>query len=275
MTKYFQITRPVDNAIPVVVDIPHAGEWIPPAVEDEMTLGSRPPRRDLDLYTDIIYGGAADGGATLIQSRVSRYVIDLNRAADDVSSEAVDGAEAINQPGYYRERGVVWRTATDGTPVIARPMTAEAYARRIDLFWKPYHEALAAEIERVRNEFGYCILVDGHSMPSLGRRATNRRADVVPGDLDGQSCSRFLLRTVIRHYRQLGYSVRPNNPYKGGWITRTYGEPSRGVHAIQIEVNRDLYMNERTFRIRDEGISKLTDACTSLIERLGELRFDS
>ncbi len=274
MTDYFRVERPKGAALPIVVDVPHAGEWIPPAVEQEMTVGNRPPKRDLDLFTDRIWHDAPAHGATIVESKVSRYVIDLNRAADDISGAAVAGASAVNEPGYYKERGVVWRTTTDGTPVMAAPMTLEAFERRIATFWQPYHDALRHEIDRVRSEFGFCILVDGHSMPSLGRtsrRSNNRRADIVPGDLDGCSCNSAVSRIVTDHFRGVGYSVRPNDPYKGGWITRNYGAPAEGVHAIQIEVNRDLYMDERTFRVRPDGLKRLAEACVELLPRLGAL----
>lgn len=274
MTEYFRVERPEGFALPVVVDVPHAGEWIPPVVEPEMTVGAQPPRRDLDLFTDRMWKNAPSFGATLIESKVSRYVIDLNRAADDISAVAVDGARAVNEPGYYQERGVVWRTTTDGTPVMASPMTTGAYERRIETFWQPYHDALRAELDRIRDEFGFAILVDGHSMPSLGRtmrRSSRRRADIVPGDLDGTSCDLSITELVTDHFRGTGYSVRPNDPYKGGWITRNYGAPHQQIHAIQIEVNRDLYMDEKTFRVRADGLERLTDACESLLPKLGDL----
>jgi N-formylglutamate amidohydrolase len=238
-----------------------------------MTVGDRPPRRDLDLFTDRLWNDAPAAGATVVISKVSRYVIDLNRAADDVSGAAVAGAKPNNDPGYYRERGVIWRTATDGTPVMARPLTREGFDRRIATFWQPYHDALAAEIERVRQIFGFCILVDGHSMPSLGggKVRQNRRADVVPGDLDGRSCDTSITRAVAHHFRESGYSVRANDPYKGGWITRHYGNPARSVHAIQIEVNRDLYMDEKTFRADIKGLKRLAEACGGLIPTLARL----
>lgn len=275
MTEYFRVERPTVEALPIVVDVPHAGEWIPPVVEAEMSVGPRPPKRDLDLFTDRMWEHAPSVGATLIESKVSRYVIDLNRAADDISAVAVDGAVSVDEPGYYQERGVVWRTTTDGTPVIPAPMAQSAYQRRIDTFWRPYHAALREELERIRDEFGFAILVDGHSMPSLGRtlrRSDNRRADIVPGDLDGTSCNTAVTEVVAAHFRESGYSVRTNDPYKGGWITRHYGNPHHDIHAIQIEVNRDLYMDEKTFRVRPEGLERLAEACLALLPELGELR---
>lgn len=275
MSEYFRVIQPDGAPLPIVIDVPHAGEWIPPAVAGDMTVSNPPPMRDLDLFTDRLWHDAPTHGATLITSKVSRYVVDLNRASDDISASAVSGGVPVDEPGYYQERGVVWRTATDGTPIIPRPMTAEQYQRRLDLFWTPYHDALRAELERVRDEFGYCILVDGHSMPSLGRslhRIDRRRADIVTGDLDGTSCADEVTTVVVDHFRSVGYSVRRNDPYKGGWITRNYGHPDDGIHAIQVEVNRDLYMDEKTFRVRHDGMKRLTAACIGLIAPLGELR---
>jgi N-formylglutamate amidohydrolase len=275
MNEYFRVERPDEQTIPVVVDVPHAGEWIPDAVSDEMTVGDRVLRRDLDLYVDQLWERTTEFGATLIASNVSRYVVDLNRASDDISPETVAGGQRVSRPGYYGDRGVVWRTTTDGIPVMASPMTSEAFDRRIALFHTPYHATIQAELDRVREQFGFCILVDGHSMPSMGRSGHSdpgsRRADIVPGTVDGGSCHKTIANLVERHFRIQGYDVKPNTPYKGGWITRNYGRPGQDQHAIQIEVNRDLYMDETTFEIKEHGMKRLAEACVALLPLLGEL----
>lgn len=272
---YFRLLRPKMQSLPIVVDVPHAGEWIPDDVLLEMVVGDKKLRRDLDLYVDRIWDRAPKLGATLIASNVSRYVVDLNRAANDVSPQTVEGAQRINKPGYYQDRGVVWRTTTDNTSVMSAPMSAESFARRIATFHTPYHDAIAQEIERVRIQFGYCILVDGHSMPSQGRVGHtdpgSRRADIVPGDVDGTSCAPIITQTLVDHYKSCGFSVQPNTPYKGGWITRSFGQPQKGVHAIQVEINRALYMNEHTFSIKQEGMDRLADACIALLPKLKAL----
>ncbi|MFW5966507.1 MAG: N-formylglutamate amidohydrolase [Persicimonas sp.] len=272
---YFRIERPDEQTLPVVVDVPHAGEWIPEEVRREMVVGRRVLKRDLDLYVDQIWQDAPELGATMMVSQVSRYVVDLNRAPDDISPETVEGGKRIEKPGYYRDRGVVWRNTTSGVAVMDGPMSRRAFKKRLKTFYYPYHEALEAEIERVRDQFGYCILVDGHSMPSRGRSGHsdtgNRRADIVPGNVEGQSCDVTLTWTIEEHYRGESYSVRTNEPYKGGWITRHYGRPDEDVHAIQIEVNRDLYMNERTFAVRKEGLERLREASAALLPKLAEL----
>lgn len=275
MSEYFVVEHPDSQSMPIVVDVPHAGEWIPDEVLDEMTVGDQVLRRDLDLYVDQLWKDAPELGATLIRSKVSRYVVDLNRAEDDVSPRTVVGATKIDRPGYYHDRGVVWRTTTDGTPVMSSAMSPETFRRRIETFHTPYHQAIRDEIERVKEAFGYCILVDGHSMPSKGRSGHSdtgaRRADIVPGDVGGKSCDPALTRAVVKHFRKKGYSVAPNTPYKGGWITRSFAAPRDNVHAIQIEVNRDLYMDESTFEIRDAGMERLANACSELLPRIAEL----
>lgn len=279
MTKpYFRVEHPAGDArIPVVVDVPHAGEWVPETLAGEITPETADVKRDLDLYVDRLWVDAPSHGATLIVSNVSRYVIDLNRASDDVSPNTVRGGARTFDPGYYHDRGVVWRTTTDGTPVMRGPLGPDAFERRIAEFWAPYHSAITDEIASMIDEFGFCILLDGHSMPSVGRAGhrerPSRRADIVPGDLDGVACDPTLTHIVVEHFRGEGYSVLTNQPYKGGWITRNYGRPDDGVHAIQIEVNRDLYMDERTFQVRPDGLERLRRACAALLPRLANLEF--
>ncbi len=272
---YFRVEHPDEQTLPIVVDVPHAGERIPDKVRREMVVGDRMLRRDLDLYVDQLWADAPERGATLVASNVSRYVVDLNRAPDDISSEAVEGGTAKHKPGYYQDRGVVWRNTTGGRPVMAEPLTRDAFEDRLETFYFPYHETLESEIERVRDQFGVCILIDGHSMPSTGRQGHSdpgrRRADIVPGDVEGDSCAKSVRWTIEEHYREQGYSVKPNDPYQGGWITRHYGCPGEDVHALQIEINRDLYMNEETFDPKPEGMRDLRDTCTEVLDELDAL----
>ncbi len=273
--ELYRLERPEEQTLPVVVDVPHAGEWIPDDLRQKMEIGNQKLRRDLDLYVDRIWESVPELGATLMVSNVSRYVVDLNRAADDVSPETVEGAERIDEEGYYQDRGVVWRTTTAKTPVMSKPLTKKEFKARIDRFYHPYHKVLEQEIKRVRSEFGYCLLIDGHSMPSMGRKGHTdpgrKRAEIVPGDLDGSSCDRTVRWIVEEHFRDAGFSVRSNEPYKGGWITRNYGRPDKGIHAIQIEVRRDLYMNENSFRMRRDGLKRLAEVCSNLLPKCGEL----
>lgn len=270
----YRLERPEEQTLPVVVDVPHAGDWIPDDVRDQMVAGSDELRRDLDLYVDRLWKSAPDLGATLLVSNVSRYVVDLNRAEDDVSPKTVRGGKRVDKDGYYQDRGVVWHQTTAREPVLDEPLSKKEFKSRLEEYYHPYHEVLEQEVERIRSEFGFCVLIDGHSMPSTGRKGHKdpgaKRAEIVPGDVEGESCDRTVRWMVEEHFRDAGFSVRSNEPYRGGWITRKFGRPDEGLHSIQIEVRRDLYMNERTFGLRRDGIDELEEVCSALLPRCDE-----
>jgi len=258
-------TRP---ETPVVVSVPHAG------VDTHGFEGALAPeldvRCDADLYVDRLYRlGEPAAPPVHIAARLSRFVCDLNRDPDDVSRGAVPEHPA---PRNTDGRGFVWAVTTTGVPALARPLGLEEWRARTALH-AAYHDFLTRALERARDAFGYAILVDGHSMPSRGRAGHKdpgrARADVVPGDRDGQSCSPALSRHVGAHFSARGYSVAFNDPYKGGYITTHHGRPADDVHAIQIELRRDLYMNEDAYTIDGPRFDKLRD---TVVELLGSLR---
>lgn len=264
----FVLTPP--NALtPLVVSVPHAGTHIPD--EDRAAVGAdeRTVLRDADLFVDRLWQRAPSLGAALVVATHSRYVLDLNRAPGDVDREVCPELEVPSRPN---PRALIWRVSTEGKPVLPRPLTkAEVESRRARVH-RPYHDALARLLEERRRAFGYAILVDGHSMPSVGRvghaDTAVRRADIVPGDVRGRSCARALSELVREHFTSAGFEVKPNDPYMGGYITRHHGRPSSGVHAIQIEVNRDLYMDEDACTFDDERAARLVPVLEALLERL-------
>lgn len=230
---------------PLVVSVPHAGTYVPPIDRPLVAASEKELLSDADLKVDRLYAHAPQIGAAMISARVSRYVVDLNRAPDDVDREVCPKFEphAADNP-----RALIWRLTTDGNPVLARPLDPDELVSRLTRVHAPYHGKLAELLEERRRRFGYAILLDAHSMPSVGRVTHTdpgrRRADVVPGDNRGRSCSPALTDLVVRHFKAAGLSVALNDPYAGGWITRHYGQPADGVHAIQIELNRALYLFE-------------------------------
>lgn len=273
-TPPIQVCRPARSAIPVLVSVPHSGLWIP---EEELALYAIDVsrlQRDGDLHVDRLYAQSAALGATVVSTSVSRFVVDLNRFPDDVSALSTRGASARSEAGYYGDRGLIWAVTTHGTPIYHQPLDPQIVAGRVATYWMPYHAALRAESTRLAEEFGFCVLLDAHSMPSRAARMHpdrgNRRADVVPGDLFGSSCAPWLTEAVVSFFTRSGLSVHPNVPYSGGAITRTYGRPDQGVHAIQIELSRALYMNERTFEPSD-AFGTIADLCTALVRHIGEV----
>lgn len=254
---------------PLVVSVPHAGIEVP--ASDSPLLRAVGPEllRDADAFVDRLFARAPALGAPLLVARVSRYVLDVNRAPDDVDHEV---CPELERPARASARGLVWRTSTEGAPLLNRPLTLGELTSRIERLHAPYHAALAALLEERRRRFGFAVLLDAHSMPSTGRPGHvdpgERRADIVPGDVRGSSCAPSLSRLVAQHFGDARYLVKPNDPYMGGFITRAHGRPARGVHAIQLELNRDLYLDEDTVRWDDAKAGSLISMIDSLLVAL-------
>jgi N-formylglutamate deformylase len=264
-------TQPEHGRTPVLVEVPHAGLGIPETLKDEILVNEDTRRRDADLYVDELYAHAPEVGAALLAAKVSRYVVDLNRSPDDVELGALEepASGRMGQP-----RGVVWRVTTDGRPVLRTPLDASSLSERIALYHAPYHARLHAELELTRQRFGYAILLAGHSMPSAVRRCARdieRRADIVPGSLGGSSCDPRVLELVDQHFRSAGLSVRHDEPYRGGFTTAHYGRPSQNQHAIQIEINRAIYMDELSCVRKPDNFARLQQLLKDLVARLGQL----
>jgi N-formylglutamate deformylase len=258
---------------PLVVSVPHAGTGVPEEDAPLLALEGQALLRDADLFVDRLCAGVPAIGAPLLTASVSRYVLDVNRAPEDVDREV---CAELERPHRVSARGLVWRVTTDGAPVLKRPLTRTELESRIARIHRPYHTKLAALLEERRARFGYALLLDAHSMPSMGRPGHadpgSRRADIVPGDVRGASCSPAITRLLVEHFESAGYAVRPNDPYMGGFITRHHGRPARGVHAIQLELNRDLYMDEEALRYDEEKAARLIPHLESLVKRLRALR---
>jgi N-formylglutamate amidohydrolase len=226
--------------------------------------------RDADLYVDELYADAPDVGATLLVSHVSRYVCDLNRAETDVDSLTVEGGAARSAP-----HGVIWRVTTDNRPALLRPLPFSELERRLQRIYRPYHQTLQALLEQRVAEFGYAVLLCGHSMPSRGREGHidpgRERADVVPGSRGRTTCAEQVLRLVEQYAAQFRLSLAHDEPYRGGFSTFHYGRPRERVHAIQIELARRLYMDEQRLTKKHHEFMLLKSFCRTLSEALGAL----
>ncbi len=258
---------PVDPTTPVVVSVPHAGIGI-------FDLGKPlapglDVRCDGDLFVDEIYGPAASGA--FVSAVYSRFICDLNRHPDDVSARAVPSHPA---PKNNDGRGFVWEVTTTGAPAQQRPLSHAEWEARRDIH-TAYYDAIDSALRAAHKKFGFAVLVDGHSMPSTGRAGHadpgRPRADFVPGDRSGSSCDPRLSQVVAQHFGALGFSVAFNDPYKGGFITQHHGRPHHGIHAIQIEMRRDLYMHERLFERDQTKWPRVADAIAGLLRKLDVL----
>jgi N-formylglutamate amidohydrolase len=260
----------------VLVEVPHSGLQVPAEVESEIDASPSAMLRDSDLYVDQLYQRAPEQGATLLVSRVSRYVVDLNRGPDDVDSVAVPKHP---KGRHLPARGVVWRARTDGTPLLRAPLSVEQFSRRLELFYEPYHRTLRDVAAQIRERHGQVVIVAAHSMPSAGRRTVGgrpaRRADIVPGTRGRSTADGRIIDLIDSHFREAGLSVKHDDPYRGGWTTSSYGAPKRGQHAVQIELNRALYVDEHTSEIKKNDFTQLQAVLEQLVGKLGSLVTDS
>lgn len=254
----------------MVVEVPHAGLAVDPPSLATLVAPARSLARDADLYVDELFADAPTTGATLLAADLSRYICDLNRAESDYDSRAAEGGGARPFP-----HGLVWRSTTEDLPALAQPLTRDELERRLEGIYRPYHRALTELLEEKRQRFGFAVLLCGHSMPSRGRLSHadvgRERADVVPGSRGRTSAAGPVIDCVERVAREFGYSVAHDEPYRGGFSTGNYGRPDHGVHAVQVELARRLYMDERTLDKKPNDFDRTRRFCATLVAHLGAL----
>lgn len=260
---------------PLVFASPHSGRLYPPEMMAAARLETEDLRGSEDAFVDDLIGGAPALGASVIRARLARAYIDLNRDAWELDP-AMFGDDL---PEFARARtarvaaglGAIARVAGEGRPIYARKLTFAEAKARVETAHQPYHDALDRLLARARNAHGLAILVDWHSMPAAAARGHRARGggpcDIVLGDRFGAACGPRLTGLMEKTLEQLGYRVARNAPYAGGYTTEHYGRPARRTHAIQVEINRALYMNETT-REPTEGLARLKADIESVTARL-------
>lgn len=262
-----RIVAPRGRETPVVVEVPHAGLALDAETLCTLIAPASAVGRDADLYVDELYEGAPDHGATMLVATSSRYVVDLNRAETDIDKDSVIGGGTA----VRATRGLVWRLTSDGAAAIPGPLPRAEVDRRLELVYRPYHRALAELLEQKRARFGYAIVLAAHSMPSTGRAGHGDpdevRADVVPGTRGRTSAAAPFIDAVDAHARAAGLSVAHDTPYRGGYTTAHYGRPDLGVHVVQVELARRLYMDEATLR-RSARFEETRRFCAGLVAAL-------
>ena len=251
---------PARQTAPLIFCSPHSGTQYDPGFVASSRLDEKNLRRSEDSFVDEIFAGAPESGAPLLRALYPRAYLDPNREPYELDPEMF--SEPL--PNHVKTRsdrvragfGTIARLVASGAEIYAAKMPYAEAERRIDMLYRPYHRALEGLIEATLRDFGAAFLLDCHSMPSVGgptdRDRGTPRADIVLGDRFGASCQPAVIETAERIFLDLGFSVRRNEPYAGAFTTAHYGRPGKRVHAIQIEVNRRLYMNEATVaRSRD------------------------
>lgn len=268
----FDVIAPVGPETPVVVEIPHAGVAVLAVHLACLAAPARSIARDADLYVDELYTDAPAEGATLVVARTSRYVINLNRSESDLDTDVVEGVSPAGAGSNGRHNhGLIWRLTSEGERVLTRPLARSELEERLDRIYRPYHAAVLAELEKKRKKFGIAVLLAAHSMPSLGRGpfgSVTPRADVVPGTRGRTSAAARFINRVEACSRAMGWTVRHDNPYAGGYSTQRYGKPEEGVHAIQVELARRLYVDEATLRPLGAEMAQARVFCRGLVRSL-------
>jgi len=230
---------------------PHSGDLYPADMDAAPGLAETSLRSAEDALVDRLIAPGLERGAALLLGRVGRAYVDLNRDPDDLDPVLVEGLEGRTaSPRTAAGYGVIPRLAGDGRPLYDRRMGMDEARARLDRVHAPYHGALHDLMHAARARDGEAVLVDWHSMPARATRSVGgaRGPDVVLGDRHGASCAAALTRRLRQAFEALGWRVALNQPYSGGWTTQTWGRPAEGFHAVQIELNRALYLDETTLR---------------------------
>ena len=266
-TAPYLLTRPIRQSAPLIFASPHSGRAYPPHFVAAARLDPLALRRSEDSFVEELFAAAPEYGAPLLAATFPRVFCDVNREPWELDPTMFDGPlpHWVNtaSPRVGAGLGTIARVVATGEAVYRRKLTFAEAEDRIRRFWQPYHAALAALIAETRAEFGACLLLDCHSMPTHPAQVTNP-PDIVLGDAHGTACAPRATRLVEEALLDLGYRVRRNDPYAGGYVTRHYGRPREGVHALQIEVARPLYMDEARIE-RLPRMAGLRQDLTSLI----------
>jgi N-formylglutamate amidohydrolase len=265
----FVLIEPLHRTAPLVFASPHSGRRYPADLLAASRVGLVGLRRSEDAFVDELFADAVTHGAVMLSASVARAYVDLNRDPIELDPEMfedfVPKVSAAATPRVQAGLGAIPRVTGDGQPIYRRRLSASEAERRIGAVHRPYHAMLAGLVADTKAQFGCAVLVDCHSMPSSARGMHS--PDIVLGDRFGVSCHPSVTALAETCLRRQGYRVARNAPFAGGHTTQTYGRPNSHVHALQIEINRALYMDERAFE-RSHGFNRMRADMGRLAETL-------
>lgn len=260
------------QSAPFVLCSPHSGRIYPDEFLAQSRLDPMTLRKSEDCFVDELFEGAAGHGVPMIAARFPRAYLDVNREPYELDPELF----ADPLPDFANTQsvrvigglGTIARIVADGEEIYASRLSVAHALQRIEQLYFPFHKALRALIAQTQAQFGYAILIDCHSMPSAQMaQSSGPRPDFVIGDRFGAACDARLTRALKEALAARGHDVQLNRPYAGGYITEHYGRPMQGVHAVQIEINRALYLNEARFTPA-RGLHRLKTDLTRITEML-------
>jgi len=248
-----RVIRPQRQRVPFVFASPHSGRLYPPSFVEKSRLNPTALRRSEDAFVEELFDSVREFGAPMVVARFPRAYLDANRAPMELDPAMFDGALLLAvdraSPRVHAGLGIIPRVVREGVEIYRMRLPAREAEFRIQNFYRPYHLQLARMVEATRAMFGYAIVVDCHSMPSAAASP-----DIVIGDRLGLSALSDVTSAAERAFAQMGFSVARNTPYAGGHTIHLYGRPGDGVHALQIEINRGLYLYEERVERTDQFI---------------------
>ncbi len=265
------LRRPARRAVPLVVASPHSGANYPDDLLASSRLDPLTLRRSEDSFVDEIFATAPDIGAPLLAARFPRAYLDVNREAWELDptmfADALPAFVNGRSPRVRMGLGTIARIVASGEEIYARKLRFAEARQRVEALYQPYHHTLRQLVEETEAAFGACLLLDCHSMPSAAG-GDQGGADIVLGDCHGTACAPHLVEAARAFLARRNFAVALNAPYAGGFTTGHYGNPRRGRHALQIERNRALYMDERSYQ-RKLDFERLVSEMTALMRHLG------
>lgn len=250
---------------PIVCASPHSGRCYPEALLTRARLTKPQLRQSEDAYVDELFSSASDIGISLISARFPRCFVDVNRAEDELPPGWA-GRSRKSTPRADAGLGVIPTHIAQDTPIYTLPLPENVRHGRIIKLYRPYHAALKDLLGESLNLHGQVLLLDCHSMPGSSVMRS-RRPDIILGDNYGKACAPETLMQIENAFTKRGYTVARNHPYAGGFVTQTYGQPDEGLETVQIEINRDLYMNAVTLS-KTAGFEKLQSDIGDIIGEL-------
>lgn len=245
----YHLHLPKDLTSCVVFASPHSGRAYPASFVSGTELDSHMIRSSEDAYVDLLFDTVPLHGAPLMTAGAPRAYVDLNRSEDELDPALIEGVRKQgHNPRVASGLGVIPRVVAQGRAIYRGKLPMQVAQGRLDAIWHPYHAQLKRLLRRAHDTHGQAILLDCHSMPrdALPVPRHGRRAEIVIGDRFGVSASAQVVEQVEAAFRRAGFQVARNAPFAGAYIVQSYGRPSRRQHAIQIEIDRSLYMNEET-----------------------------
>lgn len=275
------VVMPARQTLPVVFASPHSGTDYPAEFVAQSRLRFPALRRSEDSFVDELFSSAPELGAPLVRALFPRAFVDPNREPFELDpamfEDELPSFVNTGSPRVAAGLGTIAKVVANGEEIYGRRLRFVDARRRIDEYYRPYHDALRQVVAATRARFGRCVLIDCHSMPSVGgpmeRDAGRARVDFVLGDCHSTACDNAIIDQAEEVLRSLGYAVSRNTPYSGGFVTQHYGRPGEALHALQIEINRALYMDELSI-VRGSGFAPLAERLRQLIATLGEAAKD-